>query len=115
MTRVQRSLQLWQLLIGVARLRQTVTYSMAADLIGMGAGTLAQPLDLLMRYCHQNSLPPLTVLVVNQETGQPGAGLSTLEELNRDRERVFNYKWFQLAPLQTVDLTPLGTAADDDK
>lgn len=106
MTRVQRSLQLWQLLIGAARSRQTLTYAMAADLIGMGAGTLAQPLDLLMRHCHRHSLPPLTVLVVNQETGQPGAGLSTLEELNRDRERMFNYPWFQLPPLQADDLSP---------
>jgi putative restriction endonuclease len=114
MTRVQRSLQLWQLLIGAARLRQTLTYSMAADIIGMGAGTLSQPLDLVMRYCHQNGLPPLTVLVVNQETGQPGSGLSTLEELNRDRERVFNYQWFRLPPLRAEDLAPQGTPGEDD-
>jgi putative restriction endonuclease len=85
---------------------------MAADFIGMGAGTLSQPLDLLMRYCDQKGLPPLTVLVVNQETGQPGLGLSTLEELNRDRERVFNYAWFQLPPLLADDLVPEGAAGD---
>src|SRR5947209_6743786 len=84
MTRPQRALQIWQLLIGASRVRQTLTYSMVADLIGMGAGTLSQPLELVMRYCECNGLPPLTVLVVNQETGRPGAGLSTLEELNRD-------------------------------
>jgi putative restriction endonuclease len=88
---------------------------MAADIIGMGAGTLAQPLDLVMRYCHQNCLPPLTVLVVNQETGQPGSGLSTLEELNRDRERVFNYQWFRLPPLQAEDLAPHGAPGEDDR
>jgi hypothetical protein len=58
MSRVRRSLQLWQLLIGAARLRQTFTYSMVADLIGMGAGTLAQPLDLVMRYSAAVPEPP---------------------------------------------------------
>ena len=111
MTRTQRSRQLWQLLIGAARLRQTMTYSTAAELIGMGAGTLSQPLDLIMRYCHHHSLPPLTVLVVNQETGRPGLGLTTLEELNQDRERVFNFPWFQRPPLESADLDAITSAA----
>ncbi len=114
MTRLQRALQIWQLLIGAARLRQTLTYSTVADAIGMGAGTLSQPLELVMRYCERGGLPPLTVLVVNQETGRPGAGLSTLEELNRDRERVFNYAWFQLAPLRPEDLVIPGEPEEDD-
>lgn len=104
MTVAERAVQIWQLLIGAARVRQTLTYSMVADAIGMGAGTLAQPLELVMGFCDRNGLPPLTVLVVNQATGRPGAGLSTLEELNRDRERVFNYPWFRLAPLRPEGL-----------
>jgi hypothetical protein len=47
--------------------------------------------------------PPLTVLVVNQETGLPGEGLSTLEEVNEDREAVFDFDWFGLEPPQNQD------------
>ena len=101
MTSKQRALQIWQLLIGAARNRQTLTYTMVADAIGMGAGTLSQHLGLVMRYCERHRLPPLTVLVVNQESGQPGEGLTTLEELNRDRERVFSEPWFRMPPLTT--------------
>jgi putative restriction endonuclease len=93
-------LQIWQLLIGAARLRQTLTYKLVAETIGMGAGTMSQPLELIMRFCEREQLPPLTVLVVNQETGRPGSGLSTLEEINRDRECVFNYEWFRMTPLR---------------
>jgi len=103
MTLPERATQIWMVLIGAARIRQTLTYSMLADLIGMGAGTLSQPLELVMRYCERNELPPLTVLVVNQDTGRPGAGLSTLEELNRDRERVFNQDWFRQVPPRAED------------
>jgi len=38
--------------------------------------------------------PPLTGLVVRQKSGLPGEGLDTLEdeEVNSDREAVFNFK-----------------------
>ena len=56
-------------------------------------------LDPVMRYCQANGLPPLTVLVVNQETGKPGAGLSAaLQDTDQDRERVFKYRWFEVFP-----------------
>jgi hypothetical protein len=87
MTKVERAMQTWPILLGAAHNRQTLTYTIVADLIGMGPGTLAQVLDVIMRYCTRHGLPPLTSLVVNKDTGQPGTGLTTLEELNRDRER----------------------------
>ena len=40
----------------------------------------------MMRYWQENNLPSLTVLVVNREKGKPGAGLSTLEDIDKDRE-----------------------------
>lgn len=56
-----------------------------------------------MWFCQEKQLPPLTVLVVNQETGLPGEGLSTLGEVNRDRESVFNFNWFSIEPPQNAD------------
>jgi hypothetical protein len=57
-----------------------------------------------MKYCEANGLPPLTCLVVNQETGLPGSGLTTLADLPRDREAVYRRAWFAMTPVRTADL-----------
>ena len=104
MTRYQRSSQIWSLLICAARERKIYTYGKVADILGFGgAGVMAPLLGCIMWFCEENGLPPLTVLVVNQETGLPGEGLSTLEEVNRDREAVFKFNWFTLEPPQNAD------------
>jgi hypothetical protein len=107
MTRSERALQIWQVLLGLAHNRQTITYEKLAELIDMGniAVSLIQPLGSLMNYCKTNDLPPLTILVVQKHTGIPGQGLTTVEELNKDREAVFNYEWYKLKPLTFSDLT----------
>ena len=71
-TRKARALQIWQILIGLAHNRQTITYKILSKLLDYkGAGVFAQLLDTIMRYCKQNQLPPLTILVVNENTGSP--------------------------------------------
>jgi len=70
---------------------------MLADLLGYsGAGVLASPLDRIMCFCIQNELPPLTVLVVNSDTGSPGEGLLREDNENVERENVFNYNWYNI-------------------
>lgn len=104
MTKYQRSLQIWTLLICAARERKSYTYGGIAKILGMGgAGVMSQFLEPIIRYCDENGLPPLTVLAVNRETGLPGVGLTTLEEVNSDREKVFRHDWFDLEPLETAD------------
>ena len=104
MTRYQRALQIWSLLVCAARDRRTYTYGDLAHALGMGgAGVMAQFLGPVMYYCREQQLPPLTVLVVNQDTGRPGAGLTALENVDRDRERVFAHDWFQTEPPETGD------------
>ncbi|MFW3613161.1 hypothetical protein [Billgrantia antri] len=104
MTRYQRSSQIWSLLICAANERQSYTYGGIADILGFGgAGTMAQFLGPIMWLCEDNDWPPITVLVVNQDTGLPGQGLSTLEEVNTDREDVFNFDWFSVEPPQIED------------
>jgi len=97
-THATRASQIWQILVCKASNRQTLTYGQLADLLGFeGAGTLAHFLGHIMYYCIQNDIPPLTVLVVNQDTGLPGEGLINAD-LNADRERVFSFDWFGLVP-----------------
>lgn len=103
MKRPERALQIWQVLVGAAHNRQILTYEILARLIGMGAGTLAQTLDIIMRYCQRRQLPPLTAIVVRKDTGLPGTGLTTPQELNREREAVYSHAWYRQVPPQLAD------------
>jgi len=97
-TRPHRALQIWLILIGAAPNRQILTYRILSKILNYkGAGVLAETLGHIMFYCREEGLPPLTVLVVNQETGLPGGGL-TQTDLNADREHVFNFDWYDIVP-----------------
>jgi len=107
MTRSERAMQVWQILVGAAHNRQTLTYGQVADYLEFeGAGVLAQILGCIMDYCDSKGLPPLTCVVVNQTTGLPGSGLTTVENLPRDREAVYNHNWFGMYPVQVADFVP---------
>ena len=103
-TNANRALQIWLILISKTSNRQTLTYGDLADILGFeGAGTLQNMLGHIMMFCINNGLPPLTVIVVNQETGLPGGGLIEAD-LNADRERVYKYKWFGMFPPSPEEL-----------
>ena len=73
-----------------------------ADVVGL-PNPLAtiDPLDHISLYCRRAGLPPLTVLVVNRDTGLPGTGWDRVNpgrDPNVERERVFNYDWFTIVP-----------------
>jgi hypothetical protein len=98
-------MQIWMVLIGLARNRQLITYEQLRLLIGFDGlpHYLATPLGHVMDYCHQQGLPALTVLVVNND-GVPGPGLIGVDDVDRERERVFSFGWYRLPPVQVQDL-----------
>ena len=103
-TQATRALQIWQILIGKAHNRQTITYGQLAELLGFGgAGTLAQLLGPVLHYCRQQELPPLTVLVVSKDSGLPGDGVKDID-LNSTREEVFRFNWYGIWPPTTDEL-----------
>lgn len=105
MTKYQRASQIWSLLICAARERKTYTYEEVAAILDMesAARVIGHFLDPIMQYCAKNDLPPLTVLVVKKATRRPGSGLSTVDDVDQDRDRVFRHKWFTLVPPQCSD------------
>lgn len=94
----ERAWQLWPLLAHAAKHRQTLVYSDLAKLTGYLAPGMGSILAVLMRYCAHRGLPPLTVLVVNKNTGRPGEGLLTSAAHDQDRERVYEFDWLSLKP-----------------
>ena len=99
---------IYQILISAAHNRQILTYELLGKMIGVPARGLAHHLGHLMYYCQREGLPPLTILVVQKESGEPGAGLTTvnIQQLHRDRERVFAHDWYCMKPLTAADLRP---------
>jgi alkylated DNA nucleotide flippase Atl1 len=95
-----RALQIWQILISRASSSSMITYGELAEILGYGgAGVFAGILGHILHYCQQNELPPLTSIVVNQETGLPGEGFGMRPGRIPPRHmEVFNYNWFGLVP-----------------
>lgn len=104
MTTYERAIQIYQVLIAAAHNRQILTYQILGKTIGVPARGLAPHLGHLMRYCKRAGLPPLTVLVVQKDSGKPGEGFTTFEDLHRDRERVFAQDWYRMKPLSAANL-----------
>jgi hypothetical protein len=106
MTREQRALQIWSVLIGCAHRRETIRYDVLAKLIGFDGPPhwLSESLGRVMRFCEKRGLPPLTVLVVNK-SGKPSDGLITSQDFDQDRENVYDVPWLRETPLATQDLT----------
>jgi hypothetical protein len=102
---VFRALQAWQYLIAKATNRQLVRYDELADLMGYPDNRpLSHILNFIMVYCAQNSLPPLTGIVVNKD-GTPGPGFTeaSRHDLDRKREQVFSTSWFRIFPPSTEE------------
>ena len=92
-----RCLQIWQVLIACAENRQTIAYSGVTeklnwDILPYGLGPY---LNRVWQYCERESLPDITDLVVNLETGLPGKYAG---DPNAKREVVFATDWFALPP-----------------
>lgn len=95
-----RALQAWQYLIAHAHHRQTLRYADLSELMDYPTSQpLTSILNNVMQYCRQHELPPLTILVVNQD-GVPGAGFTATDPAAhyRAQEAVFAHPWFKLIP-----------------
>ncbi len=104
MTGAERAQQTWQVLIGAAHNRQTLTYDILEDMTGMFSAGFGPILDRIAAYCSRKGLPPLTVLVVGKNTGRPGTGYkSPTGDEAADRESVYAERWYRLSPPQVSD------------
>ena len=87
----QRAGRAWPILTTLATRRETTTYGELAGRIGIHHRALHYALAPIQDYCEQYSLPPLTILVRNVDTGEPGGGFHTW---NRGHEEdVWAFDW----------------------
>ena len=108
-----RAVQAWQILIGKAMNRQTVTYEGLSRLMygKRAAGVLASILGHIAFYCIDHDLPPLTAIVVGKRGGKPGEEIpidpATIDE---EREKVYRHDWYDVYPPNENEL---GAAYSD--
>ncbi|WP_295431019.1 hypothetical protein [uncultured Thiodictyon sp.] len=95
MTRTERATQIWAVLAWAASHRQNITYSQLAQATGAFTGGLGALLEPIQSYCLLKGLPPLTILVVQQESGLPGSGFAgaSAGELASAQAKVFSFNW----------------------
>lgn len=95
-----RAVQAWLILIALAHARQTITYSTLSKLMYQHAapGVLAPILGHIAFYCNQYNLPALTSLIVGQGRGIPGSGIPVTGNLDAEREKVYDFDWFDIYP-----------------
>jgi len=75
----ERAMQMWQILVGKVKNRQTITYEGLTKLMyenkEASGGIHKGPLDHIAAFCIENKLPHLTILVVGKNSGIPGSGI----------------------------------------
>jgi len=93
----ERATQIWSVLAWAATHRQNITYSQLAQATGAFTGGLGALLEPIQSYCLLQALPPLTILVVQQESGLPGSGFTgaSAGDLARAQARVFSFNWLK--------------------
>ena len=69
MTISERASQIWAVLAWAAKNRQSLTYDHLSKLISVPRAGLGNLLEPIQSYCLLENLPPLTILVVQQESG----------------------------------------------
>ena len=95
-----RALQAWQFLIAKAASRQIIRYKDLRVMMGYADDRPLFPiLGHVMQLCSQWEIPPLTVIVVNND-GTPGSGFTEIprNEFDAKREDVFAYDWYGIVP-----------------
>lgn len=88
----ERAAQTWAVLAWAAHHRQNMTYQQLSQATGMFTGGLGNVLALIQEYCKARQLPPLTVLVVQKDTGKPGPGFEG-QDIALAQAQVFNFDW----------------------
>lgn len=113
MKREERAVQLWSVLALAATNRQVLTYDIVARLSGVVRPSIGDFLRPIQQFCAENQLPPLTALVVSEQTGLPGEGFLAAADVPQAQMRVFHHKWLDMTAPTAEQLAAAYTRAPD--
>src|SRR4051794_17271587 len=95
----ERAFRAWPVLTTAAADGTTVTYSGLASALGMHPRPLRYVLAVIQHWCLREKKPPLTILVVSQNRGEPGQGFIAWDtnDLAEGYKQVYSFPWTELA------------------
>jgi hypothetical protein len=93
--------------------RQVLTYDIVARLTGVVRPSIGEFLRPIQQYCTENRLPPLTALVVGEQTGEPGEGFIATADVPAAQMRVFQHRWLETMPPSAEHLEAAYSRAPD--
>ncbi len=96
-------MQFWLPLVFAAHNQKILSYLALERLTGMDRRGIGKVLEPIQAYCKRKGLPPLTVLVVKEDTGQPGGGFT--EGAEGAKARVFVFDWLRNSAPQPDDFS----------
>jgi len=90
-----RAYKTWNILTELAPHSRPTTYEELATKLGTHALAVRYVLSLIQDYCRDNGRPPLTILVINKQSQEPGEGFTAWghENLQDGRTEVRNHDW----------------------
>ena len=95
MTRAERAQQLWSVLVLAASSRQILTYDIVARATGVVRPSIGDFLRPIQQFCTEQHLPPLTSLIVSDQTGLPGDGFIAAADVPKAFIQVFEHHWLE--------------------
>ena len=113
MTRAERAQQLWSLLSLAATNRQVLTYDIVARLTGVLRPSIGDFLRPIQQYCTENELPPLTALIVSEQSGLPEEGFIGAADVPSAQMSVFEYTWLDVIAPNAEQLADAYSRAPD--
>jgi hypothetical protein len=104
-----RALQAYLILIGLAWNRRTITADeLSHNRMQHYDDTVASPLGCVGGWCHENGLPPLAALIVDNVTGLPADGSYTESDYPAIQQRVYGLDWYSVIPPSSDELASAG-------
>lgn len=113
MKREERSVQLWSVLALAATNRQVLTYDIVARLTGVVRPSIGDFLRPIQQLCLEKNFPPITAVVVSEQTGLPGDGFLAAADVPEAQMRVFQFKWLDVSAPTAEELANAYTRAPD--
>lgn len=96
-----RASRAWGVLTDIAGRDEVITYGELAKRLRIHHRTIRFVLGPIQQHCLDNNLPPITILVVNAITGDPGDGFIATSDETDTRERayrkVYRKNWASVA------------------
>jgi putative restriction endonuclease len=92
----QRAFRAWDILIQCAAKKDKLTYGDLAVKLGIHHRAIRFVLGPILDYCLLNELPPLSILVINKGTREPGLGFFQAWDIENSADgfdKVFKFNW----------------------